>query len=117
MNKQFNRRGWFGGVLALCLGFSGAAMAQSIRERVRIAEARIDQGIRSGALTRPEANRLIMEFRQVRDDELRARRNGRIDPYERERLDRELDRLEAHITDLRHNYNSGNDLPPRSHWS
>ena len=41
MNKQFNRRGWFGGVLALCLGFSGAAMAQSIRERVRIRQPRI----------------------------------------------------------------------------
>jgi polyhydroxyalkanoate synthesis regulator phasin len=88
---------------ALLLGASSLAMAATIGERVDIAQQRIEQGIRSGSLTRDEARRLRDELSQVRHDESRALRDGRLDRNERERLNSELNRLERHISQLKNN--------------
>lgn len=85
------------------MGFASAAMAASIDQRVGVAQARIERGIRSGDLNRQEAHRLREELNRVRDDEARARADGRLDRRERERLNRELVRLERHISQLKHN--------------
>lgn len=88
---------------AIIVGASSTAMAASIAERVNLAHQRIEQGIRSGALTREEAYRLKEEFSRVRYDESRARADGHLDHHERVRLVQELDRLERHISQLKHN--------------
>ncbi len=89
---------------AVLLGLGAtAAMAATIADRVDFAQRRIEQGIRSGTLTREEAHRLQEEFSRVRYDENRARADGHLDYRERMRLDRELDRLERHISYLKHN--------------
>jgi septal ring factor EnvC (AmiA/AmiB activator) len=88
---------------AFILGASTAAMAASIGERVNFAQQRIEQGIRSGSLTRDEASRLRDELNRVRHDESRAMRDGRLDRSERERLNTELARLERHISQLKNN--------------
>jgi septal ring factor EnvC (AmiA/AmiB activator) len=90
-------------LLGLALGFSTLTFAATISERINIAHQRIEQGIRSGALTRDEARRLKDEFSRVRHDEARAKSDGRLDRRERERLDQELNRLERHISQLKHN--------------
>jgi polyhydroxyalkanoate synthesis regulator phasin len=78
-------------------------MAATIGERIDIAQQRIEQGIRSGSLTRDEARRLKDEFNRVRHDEARALADGRLDRRERERLHEELARLERHISRLKNN--------------
>lgn len=88
---------------ALVVSVSSTAMAATITERVDFAHQRIEHGIRSGALTREEAHRLREEFFRIRRDEDRARADGHLDHRERERLNAELDRLERHISYLKHN--------------
>lgn len=88
----------------------GHEEVRDIHKRIRTAHEKIDRGIESGALTREEAHRLKGELNAVRDDEARMRADGRLNRHERERLDRELDRLEKHISRLKHNDNrKGND--------
>ncbi len=84
-------------------------MAQSIGDRLEMAERRIEHGIRSGALDRREAHTLREEFSMIRSDESRARSDGRLDHRERARLDHELDRLERRISHLKHNDDYRND--------
>jgi len=91
------------GLMVLLMGLASAAIAATIGERIDRAHQRIEQGVRSGALNRREANRLREEFNRVRHDEARARADGHLDRRERERLDHELDRLERHISRLKHN--------------
>jgi hypothetical protein len=88
---------------ALLLTLTSATLAQSIGDRLEMAERRIEHGIRSGALDRREARALREEFHIVRSDEARARSDGRLDHRERARLDHELDRLERRISHLKHN--------------
>jgi multidrug resistance efflux pump len=89
--------------LLLFIGSSSVAIAATISERVDMAHRRIEQGMRSGALSREEAHRLRAEFSQVRHDEARARADGHLDRRERERLHHELGRLERHISQYEHN--------------
>jgi len=90
-------------LLMVLLGLSSSVVAATIGERVEMAHRRIEQGVRSGALTHGEAERLRREFMQVRIEEDRARADGHLDRRERERLSYELDRLEQHISHLKHN--------------
>lgn len=85
------------------MGLASGAMAGPLRDRVDMAQRRIDHGIRSGTLTREEAHRLRSELRQILSDEDRARADGRLDRRERDRLNREFMRLERHISHLRNN--------------
>jgi len=87
----------------LFMVLNSAAMAASISERVEMAERRIEQGVRSGALTQHEGHRLREEFFLIRRDENQARADGHLDRRERERLNDELDRLERRIAHLEHN--------------
>jgi hypothetical protein len=59
-------------------------------------DGRIDQGIRSGALTRPEATRLRGEFRSLSRLEQRYRAGG-LSNWERRDLNRRYDALAARV--------------------
>ena len=69
---------------------------QTINQRQRNLDARIDQGVRSGQLTRTEAARLRTEFRNLANLEARYRRGG-LSNWERRDLDQRFDRLSAKI--------------------
>lgn len=64
---------------------------------------RIEQGIRSGELTRKEAKRLRKQQRHIAKMERKFERDGRLDRYERRTLRRELDDASARIYRLKHN--------------
>jgi len=84
---------------AATLAVPGAAQAQryqSINQRQANQFARINQGVRSGALTRPEAARLRAQFRDLARLESRYRVNG-LSPGERADLNRRFDRLSDRI--------------------
>jgi len=71
---------------------------QSINQRQANLDRRIDQGVRNGSLTRPEAVRLRAEFRQIQFLENRYRRTGGgLSQWERRDLDRRFDQLSARI--------------------
>ena len=68
----------------------------SINQRQAQLDRRIDRGLRSGDLTRSEAQRLRVEFNRIARLEARYRANG-LSNWERADLDRRFDRLAAQI--------------------
>lgn len=76
---------------------------QNINARQANLEARINRGIRSGALTRAEAARLRAQFRDLNRLEARYRASGRgLTMAERRDLDRRFDALSARIRFEKH---------------
>ncbi|MBT0962557.1 hypothetical protein [Denitromonas iodatirespirans] len=93
-----------GAILAACT-FSVPAMADRgdrVDARQDRQQHRIERGLRSGDLTRPEARRL--ERGQDRIDRLqhRAYADGRVTPRERARIHQEVKRQDRHIYRERH---------------
>lgn len=76
-----------------------------INQRQRQIDARIDQGVRDGSLSRREAANLRAEFNQIAALEARYRRNG-LDTRERADLERRFDRLSAQVYAERRDYNN-----------
>ncbi|CAN5584221.1 hypothetical protein BH10PSE5_BH10PSE5_24320 [soil metagenome] len=60
-------------------------------------ETRINQGVRSHRLTQREASQLRVQVRQIAQLEARYRVNG-LQNWERQDLDRRLDRVGAQVT-------------------
>lgn len=82
---------------------ASAAPWRSINSRQAQLDARIDQGVRSGALNRNEAARLRSDFRGLANLEYRYRRsNGGLSAWERGDLDRRFDALGARIRVQKH---------------
>ena len=94
-------------------GFQGGQW-QNINARQNRIEAKINQGIRSGALTRGEATRLRAQFRQIATLEAQYRRSRPgLTMTERRDLDRRFDRLERSIrTESRDRDGRGRDHRP-----
>lgn len=74
---------------------------QSINARQAGLDRRIDQGVRSGQLSRREATRLRGEFNGLLRLEANYRRGG-LTAWERNDLDRRFDRLSAQVRNERH---------------
>lgn len=74
---------------------------QSINARQASLDRRIDQGVRTGQLSRREAARLRSEFNSLLRLEANYRRGG-LSARERADLDRRFDRLSAQIRYERH---------------
>jgi len=69
-----------------------------IRSRINVEYERIERGIERGSLTRPEAHRLRQELDHILNKIDRMKRDGYLDPREREIINRDLDRLDRDIT-------------------
>ncbi|MGZ8362706.1 MAG: hypothetical protein ACXW3D_02495 [Caulobacteraceae bacterium] len=84
---------------------ASAAPWLTINQRQRNIDARIDQGVRTGALTRAEALRLRAEFRSIANLEGYYRRTGGVfTQWERNDLDRRLDVLKAKVKIQKNDY-------------
>lgn len=81
-------------------------------DRVARLDQRIDMGIRSGGLTRPEARRLKGELRETARLEARYRRGG-LTGWERADLDRRFDRISTQIRYERHDGDRDYGYGPR----
>jgi hypothetical protein len=94
------------GLAVAATSLPAAANAQpwrSIDSRQANIEARINQGLRSGALTRPEAGRLRMQFRELTHLEARYRRSGGgLSVGERRDLQRRYDVLSSRVRVQKH---------------
>ncbi|OQX19774.1 MAG: hypothetical protein BWK76_03445 [Desulfobulbaceae bacterium A2] len=90
-----------------------------IRSRIHAAEERIERGIEHGSLTRHEARGLQGELHGIRDKIDRMRDDGHLDPRERDIIQRDLSRLERHISqekrddERQHHQDGPPSWPPR----
>jgi hypothetical protein len=76
---------------------------RSVQRRSDVQTRRIQQGIRRGELTRPEAGSLMRQQRRVNRAYDRALSDGRLDRHERWQLNRLQDRTSRHIYRFKHN--------------
>jgi len=100
-----------GAALAGALLFTAAPAAEArergsrtpnINRREANQKHRIQQGVRSGELTRLETRRLVKEQAQIRRMERRFRADGEITARERARLQHELNQASRHIYRQKH---------------
>jgi CRISPR/Cas system-associated endoribonuclease Cas2 len=82
--------------IAAALSFTGAAFAQTatpgIDQRQANQEKRIQQGVKSGELTKREAARLEKREGKLQADKQKAAADGKVTKKEREQLNREANR-------------------------
>ena len=78
---------------ALFIGLAVSASAQISSDRTT--RQRIERGVNSGSLTRPEAFRLHQDQFRYKTERRRALRDGRISRFERRKLNR-MRRHERH---------------------
>jgi uncharacterized membrane protein YebE (DUF533 family) len=89
--------------VAASLGaLASTASADTIDRRQFNQDRRIDQGVRSGALSREEARRLEVEQARIRDMERRAKADGHVDRYERFRINQAQNAASRHIYREKH---------------
>ena len=97
----------FGGLLAAALAITSMAQAQThtpvINRHERNQERRINQGVRSGELTRGEAHHLRAEERNIRAEKRMAKADGRVTPAERRQIRRDENRTSREIYRDKHN--------------
>jgi len=97
----------FGGLLAAALAFTSVAEAQTnapvINHRHHRQERRINQGVRSGELTRREAHHLRDDERRIARNERIAKADGHVSRAERRHLRREENRTSRAIYRDKHN--------------
>lgn len=92
--------------LALCLTVPAVAtpakrpMRHDARQNAQ--KARIQQGVRSGELTRPEAAKLRAEQRQIHRAERRAQADGKVTAQEKARIEHKQDKASADIHKQKH---------------
>jgi len=100
-----------GAALAGALLFTAASTADArewgsrapnINRREANQKHRIQQGVRSGELTRRESARLVREQAHIRAMERRARSDGEVTARERARLQHELNQASRHIYRQKH---------------
>jgi len=80
---------------------AGAAPAQSVNQRERNLQSRINMGVRNGSLTRAEASRLRTRLANLERLEWRYRRNG-LTAWERRDLDTRFNLLSRSVLNQRH---------------
>ena len=85
---------------------ASAAPWQNINARQERLYDRIEQGVRSGALNRAEAQRLRVDFRQLANLEARYRTGG-LNNWERADLNRRFDALSARVRYQKADYQTG----------
>ncbi len=94
------------GTAIFCASF-GSAYAQDktpvVDQREKNQEKRIDQGIKSGELTRGEAARLDAQQGKIKVDEAKAKSDGVVTAKERAKLKREQNHASRNIYRKKHN--------------
>jgi hypothetical protein len=95
------------------IAFTGAPVSAQtndpgIQKRMENQEGRIDQGVKSGALTPRETGRLEAEQARIKQNEERMKADGKLTAGERERLTRQQNKASKDIYRLKHNNRKAN---------
>jgi hypothetical protein len=96
-----------GGLLVAVLAFTSTIQAQTrtpeINNRQQRQQRRINQGVRSGQLTKNEAHHLRADERKIRTDKRMAKADGKVTSAERKHLRREENQTSRAIYRKKHN--------------
>jgi hypothetical protein len=79
-----------------------------IQQRMQNQEQRIDQGVKSGALTPKETGRIEAEQAKIQQTEQRMKSDGQLTPKERQKLRNMQDRSSRHIYNQKHDAQTAN---------
>jgi hypothetical protein len=79
-----------------------------IQQRMQNMEQRIDQGVKSGALTPKEAGKLEAEQARIKQTESRMKSDGNLTGQERQKLHNMQDRSSNHIYRQKHDRQKAN---------
>ena len=94
-------------VTGLALALAAPAFAQTatpgIDKRERNQQRRIDQGVKSGELTKGEAARLEKEQGKIRAEEAAMKADGKVTKEERKELHKDLNKASKDIARAKHN--------------
>jgi uncharacterized protein HemX len=103
-------------IAALIIGLAcGTALAQDqqkpaktprITHRQVKQQARIEQGVKSGELTKGETQHLEKEQAKIQSDKEKAKADGKVTPKERRKIKREQNKASRDIKRLKHNDNT-----------
>lgn len=115
MSRIFTRT-LLAGIAALTVSTVGASAYDSIDRAQSNQQARIQQGLRDGSLTRHEAARLQAEQARIADFERRAKADGHIDRREGAILGRALNESSRHIYQERHDREARGSTSHRGTW-
>jgi hypothetical protein len=74
-----------------------------VRERQKNQRARIRQGVKSGELTRGEANKLRQEQKTIQAEKKMAKADGKVTPAERAQLRKDQNKASRDIYRMKHN--------------
>jgi len=74
-----------------------------IDKREKRQQKRINQGVKSGALTKGEAARLEKQQAKIKNDEAAAKADGKVTPQERRKLTKEQNAANRNIYRKKHN--------------
>ena len=89
--------------ILILVSVGSEAMAYRVDRRQNWQDARIDQGVQSGALTPGESLRLQRQQAGIAAAESRAQANGHYGRVERRRIEVRQDRASQNIYRLKHN--------------
>jgi redox-sensitive bicupin YhaK (pirin superfamily) len=89
--------------LGLALGAAAQDKTPVVKQREINQQKRIEQGVKSGELTRGETARLERQQAKIKTDKLMAKADGKVTPKERAKLQREQNRASRAIYKAKHN--------------
>ncbi len=103
--KTVSKKSLIIGLMLLGLSLSGLQQAEAgrVAERLDNQRDRIEQGVKSGELTRNEAKTLIKEEKRIAHVRKDALSDGKLDKKERVVLENMQDRANDRIYRLKHN--------------
>ena len=94
-------------VAILTVFFAAGALSQTRTPRVdareRHQQKRIEQGVKSGELTKGEVHRLERQEGRIKASEAIAKADGKVTPRERAKLNHQLNRESKRIYRAKHN--------------
>lgn len=94
-------------LIGIMLGVAGLASAQTatprVNQRQKIQTHRIEQGARSGQLTRPETRRLSRQERKIKLEKKAAKSDGTVTPNERRKITGDQNAESRRIYRAKHN--------------
>jgi hypothetical protein len=96
--------------LTLAAPLATSASADTIDDRQAYQQRRIQEGVRSGEINRWEYRRLQAEQARIADLERRAKADGYLSSYERDRLRQAQNEASRHI------YQESHDSERRRRW-
>ena len=79
-----------------------------VDQRQQNQEKRIDQGVKSGELTKGEAAKLDVQQAKIQNDKVKAKSDGKVTKKERMKLKKEQNHASRTIARKKHNKQNGN---------